>query len=71
MATTQQLVLRFGTMNGEKTWTYNHMKSEPTVQEVNTLMNTMITNGSIYTNVPLTKVSAQLVVKETRDYELS
>lgn len=71
MATTQQLVLRFGTMNGEKSWTYNHVKDSPTVQEVNTLMDTMITNGSIYTNVPLSKVSAKLVIKEERDYELS
>lgn len=71
MATTQQLVLRFGTMNGEKTWTYNNVKSEPTTQEVNTLMDAMITNGTIYTNVPLSKVSAQLVTKSSLDYELS
>ena len=70
MATTAQLKLVFDTMGGQKTWTFKQVK-DATLAEVKTLMDTMITNGSIYKYPPLSKVSAQRVITETQDYDLS
>lgn len=63
MATTIQLELKFGTLSGVKTWTFNNAESSVVVDDVKTLMDTMITNGSIYKYPPMTKESARLITK--------
>lgn len=71
MASTTNLKLKFGTMYGEKTWTIKYAAAVPSAQQVNTAMDTMITNGSIYKYPPLTKVSAQIVTTTTQDISVS
>lgn len=68
---TAQLKLVFETMAGEKTWTFKNANPSATVSDVKNLMDTMITNGSIYKYPPLTKVSATAVVTTTTEYDLS
>lgn len=63
-----QLQLKFGTMSGEKTWTFKNVKDDITVTQVKNAMDTMITNGSVYKYPPLTKVSAQKVVTQVTNF---
>lgn len=71
MATTS-LILKFGTMSGVKTWTFSNIdEAEATEANVKTLMNTMITNGTIYKYPPLQKESATLRKVEEVDFDIS
>lgn len=70
MANSNSLILKFGTLNGEKTWTFSEIVAEPTVQQVKTLVETMITNGSIYKYPPLTHVSAKVRQVTETDYDI-
>lgn len=67
MTQTTSLILKFGTMSGEKTWTYKYANSSATTAQVKALMQAMITNGSIYKYPPLQANSAQ-VTTTTKDY---
>ena len=72
MANSKTLVLRFGTMSGEKTWNFANVDEEAaTTANVKTLMNAMVENGSIYKYPPLTKISAILRVVDEQAYDLS
>ena len=67
-----KLVLRFGTLSGEKTWTFSEAKdSGITVAQVKNLMDVMIANGSIYQYPPLSKLSAKLVRTSEDVYNLA
>lgn len=68
---TSTLILKFGTMSGEKKWSFSGADPEVPVATVKTLMNTMITNGSIYKYPPLTIVGATLRTVNEADYDLS
>lgn len=61
MAAGTQLKMRFGTLAGTKTFTIKYAKPAATAAAVSTLMDAMITNGSIYEYPPTTKESATLV----------
>lgn len=61
MAITYKLQLKFGTGSGEKTWSFSCAKQSPPAASVKALMNTMITNGSIYKFPPLEMHSATIV----------
>lgn len=67
----RQLKLVFDTMGGQKTWTYKNANENVTATQVKNLMDTMITNGSIYKYPPLAKVSATAVITETQEYDIS
>lgn len=71
MATTSKLILKFETMGGQKTWSFANMNPEVTTAKVKGLMDTMITNGSIYKYPPLAKVSAVMQTVTENDYDLS
>lgn len=71
MASGRVLKLKFGTMNGEKTWTLKNVQEEVAPAKVKTLMDTMVTNGSIYKYPPLTKVSATLVTTTEEEYPVN
>ena len=58
---TSKLVLKFGTLSGEKTWSFNNAKSDVATSSVKSFIQTMITNGSIYTYPPMTAKSAKIV----------
>lgn len=70
MAAGTKLQLRFGTMSGEKTWTFNYANGSAESSDINTLMDTMITNGSIYTYPPMTKISAKIVTTSEREISI-
>lgn len=65
------LKLVFETMGGRKTWSFKRASTDATAEEVNALMNTMITNGSIYKYPPMEKVSATMVVTQETHYQLN
>ncbi len=72
MASGVKLVLRFKTSNDKNViFSFNYAKSSATTAQVKNLMNGIITNGSIFTNVPVTAVSATQVVTEENEYDLS
>lgn len=70
MATVTTLKLKFGTANGTKTWNYKYADSEVSASDVDKLMDTMITNGSVFAYPPLTKDSAELVQTITTTIEI-
>lgn len=67
---TSKLVLKFGTLSGEKTWSFNNVKSDLGTSSVKSLMQTMITNGSIYAAPPMTARSAKLVTTSEDIFDL-
>lgn len=71
MAAGSKLILRFGTLSGEKNFTYNYGNSEALASDIRTLMNTMITNGSIFKYPPTTIVSAAVEVTNRTEFDLS
>ena len=71
MATGTSLILKFGTLAGEKTWTFSNVDEEASTASVKTLMNTMIENGSIYKYPPLSKVSAVTRIVREEAYDIS
>lgn len=65
------LKLVFETMGGRKTWSFKRADTEATTAQVKNLMDTMITNGSIYKYPPMEKVSATMVITQNVEYDLS
>lgn len=65
-----KLQLKFGTASGVKTWTFNYAKADASTASIRTLADTMIANGSIYKNPPLTKESAELITTKVEQIEL-
>ena len=71
MAAGAKLILRFGTMAGEKNFTYNYGNREALASDVKAAMNAMIQNGSIFQYPPLTIVSAKVQVTSETEFDLS
>ena len=72
MASGIRLVLNFETSNGKNViFSFNHAKPSATAAQVKALMEGIITNGSIFTNAPVTAKSATKVVTEESEYDLS
>ena len=66
-----KLQLRFVTTNGEKNFTFSRVDPNVTTQQVKTLMNAMITNGSIYKYAPLSQVSAKTIITQEVNHDLT
>ena len=72
MASGIKLVLKFEDSNGKDViFSFNYAKPSTTTTQVKALMNGIITNGSIFTNVPATAKSATLVTTSESEYDLS
>lgn len=71
MAAGTKMILRFGTLSGEKNFTYNYGNSEALASDVKTCMQTMITNGSIFKYPPTTIISAKCQVTTESEFDLS
>lgn len=65
-----KLQLKFGTVDGVKTWSFAESKTSPSVQSVKNLVNTIIANGSIYKYVPLEIRSASTIITTENVYDL-
>lgn len=71
MAAGVAIKMKFDTMRGSKTWTYNHFDASATAAQVKAAGQAMIDNGSVYEAVPIKLVSATKVVTEESTYDLS
>ena len=71
MASGVKLQMKFETMSGVKTWTFNNAKTNATTNNVRTLAQAMITNGSIFEYQPVRVSSAKLVVTTEQEYDVS
>lgn len=71
MATTKKLQLKFGTTFGTKTWTFANVNGNADATTIKTLMQAMITNGSIYKYPPLTMDSANIIQTTTTEVDLT
>lgn len=71
MASGVALKLKFDTMSGSRTWTYNHASPSATTAQVKAAAQAMIDNGSVYQNVPIKLVSAIQVTTSESSYDIS
>ena len=72
MATVSKLVLTFLDSNGGKvTQNHNHADPDVTDAQVKSLMQTIVTNGSIFATPPSAIQSAKIVTTETTSIDLS
>lgn len=71
MAVGTFLKLKFGTMSGEKTFTYKYGDEEATSANINALMDGIIANGSIFKNPPLTKISAVCEITSQTSWDMT
>ncbi len=71
MATTSKLVLDFEGASENVSFSYNYVNPELTTTKVKQVMTALITNGSIFSNPPLTAKNAKIVTTTENDYDLS
>lgn len=71
MAVTNKIVMTMETAGGDKNFSYGNIDSSVTSSDVKTAGQALVTNGSIFQNVPLSLKAAKLVTTTTTDYDLS
>lgn len=71
MAVGTKLILRFGTMSGEKNFIYNYGNSSALASDIKTAMQTMITNGTIFKYPPTTIIGAKTQTTSETEFDLS
>ena len=72
MASVTKLVMNFSKENGDNLQlSYNYADSNASSSNIKTLMQSMVTNGDIFENVPTAIKSAKLVVTEETAIDLS
>lgn len=72
MAEGTKLVLAFETSAGKTmSLTFNYAKPSATSTQIKALMNGIVSNGSIYENVPVAAKSAKSVTTSETIYDLS
>lgn len=72
MAEGSRLVLTFVNSSGnDVVMTFDYADPSISNSAVKNLMNTIITNGSIYDNVPVTAKSAKMVITSETEYNIS
>lgn len=70
MASGVALKLKFDTMSGSRTWTYNNANPSASAAQVKAAAQAMIDNGSVYQNVPVKLVSAIQVTTAESVYDI-
>ncbi len=72
MAAGTKLVLAFANIEGNNvSMSYNYASDTAETADVKALVNGIIANGSIFSNVPVTAKSAKTVTTSEREYDLS
>ena len=72
MANTSKLVLEFATMEGESmTLSYNHVDPEVAAAKVKSLVNGILTAGSIFAKTPVLAKGAKIVTTSESEYDLN
>ena len=72
MAAGTKIVFSFGNASGNTiNYSYNYGDASTSASDVKTAMNTMITNGVIFRNVPVSIKGAKAVVTSETEFDLS
>ena len=72
MAAGTKIIFSFGNAVGNTVnYSYNYGDAETTASAVKAAMNTMITNGAIFKNVPMSIKGAKAVVTTETEFDLS
>jgi hypothetical protein len=72
MASGTKIVFSFGNANGNTiNYSYNYGDDDATTAHVKAAMNSMITNGVIFKNVPATIKGAKAVITTESEFDLS
>ena len=72
MAAGTKIVFSFGNASGNTVnYSYNYGNASATTSSVRTAMNSMITNGVIFRNVPVSIKGAKAVVTTETEFDLS
>lgn len=72
MAAGTKLVFSFGNALGNTiNYSYNYGDANTATSDIKTAMNTMITNGTIFRNVPVSIKGAKAVVTTETEFDLS
>lgn len=72
MSSSYKLVCQYVTSDGgSTTHSFPYAMSDLSTQAVNTFMNTIITNGSIFKKVPVSKKAAYLIETEQTDFSIT
>ncbi len=66
-----KLVLTFGTMGGDKNFSYNYASTDATPATVKALGTAIVTNGSVFEDTPVSLKAAKLVTTTEEEYDLS
>lgn len=66
-----KIVLTFGTSGGDKNFSYNYANSDTTTETVKALGTAIVTNGSIFEDVPSALKAAKVVTTTEEEYDLS
>lgn len=72
MSAGTKIVLSFGNASGNTVnYSYNYGNANAAVSDVKSAMNTMIANGAIFKNVPVSIKGAKAVVTTESEFDLS
>ncbi len=72
MAAGTKIVFSFGNASGNTVnYSYNYGNAEASASTIKNCMNTMIANGSIFRNVPISIKGAKAVVTSETEFDLS
>lgn len=72
MAAGTKIVFSFGNASGNTVnYSYNYGNASALASDIRTAMNTMITNGVIFKNPPVTIIGAKAVVTTETEFDLS
>lgn len=71
MANTVKIIYTCSTPDGDKNFSYTPAKSSASLAQVKAAGNALVTNGSIFENVPTAVTAAKLVTTTETAYDLS
>ena len=72
MSAGTKIVFEFGDASGNSLfYTYNFGDDEASISDIKNAMNSFISNGSIFQNVPVSIKSAKVVITSESDFDLT
>lgn len=70
MASTSRIVFTAVTTDGDKSFSYNYADEDATQADVRSLASALVTNGSLFENVPTEIKAAKIITTTTSEYNL-
>ena len=71
VSSNSKLIITFTGSNGDAVFSFDYADTDANISDIRDLVNGIITNGSIFQNVPLAFKSAKFVTTETTTIDLS